>query len=166
MTDTWLVVIFAFVIVSYLPFGLFQMYLVLRSALLLRNLETKKYAELEKKNQVIVVTTTNGMASDVVQWMIAQTESYGLGVKQFVIKEAHDEFHYSAAEITVPKEYSTKNKSRNKMRALQYGIEFLHEQGYGKETYIVWQDDDSLVSKRYIEYVINHMTEGGGHNEA
>jgi cellulose synthase/poly-beta-1,6-N-acetylglucosamine synthase-like glycosyltransferase len=161
MTALWVETLLAIVIISYVPFGLFQMYLVLRSVFLTRGLETKQYPPLEKKNNVIVVTTTNGMATDVVQWMIKQTDSYGLGVKQFVVKEERDQFKYGCGEITVPKDYKTKNGSRNKMRALQYGIEKLHEMGYGKETYIVWQDDDSLVSKRYIEYVMNHLTEGG-----
>jgi hypothetical protein len=162
MSDLWIEALFAAVIVSYVPFGLFQMYLVVWSAIKTRGMETRKYPDLQKKNNVIVVTTTNGMATDVVEWMISQVGSYALGVKQYVIKEERDTFRYSCEQITVPTDYKTKNGSRNKMRALQYGIEFLHERGYGKETYIIWQDDDSLVSRRYVEYVVNHMTEGGG----
>ena len=116
----------------------------------------------EVNNRVVVEITTNGMATSVVEKIIATTKSYALGVEIFVLKEERDPFKYSCDEIIVPKDYKSKNASRNKMRALQYGIEYLHDKGYGKETYICHLDDDTIADKDYLEYAIHHMTGAGG----
>lgn len=126
----------------------------------------KKQKRLENDNNVIIAITTNGMATDVVEKIIATIRSYELhltdGEDIFVIKEERDPFRYSCAEITVPSTYQCPNKSRSKMRALQYGNEKFHEMGYGKETYICHLDDDSLVDKDYLEYIIHYMKDAGG----
>ncbi|KQM10988.1 hypothetical protein AOA81_00020 [Methanomassiliicoccales archaeon RumEn M2] len=124
--------------------------------------EAEKDPMLEKPNNVIVVITTNGMATDVVEKIISNIKGYELGLEIFVIKEHRDTFSYSCREITVPKDYVCPNGSRNKMRAMQYGNEWLRTEGYGRETYICHLDDDSMVDKPYLEYVINHMTVEGG----
>lgn len=158
----FLQVFYAIIILSYTPFGIMQMYLIASNMLFMRNLHKKRYKKLKKKNNVIVVTTTNGAATDVVEKIIATVDGYGLGVKQFVIKEERDKFKYSCEEIVVPSKYVCPDHSRNKMRALHYGIMSLHKKGYGKETYICHLDDDSIVTKKYLEYIINYMTEEGG----
>lgn len=123
-------------------------------------LATKK--KLSTPNNVIVAITTNGMATDVVEMIISKIRGYGLGNEIFVVKEGYDEFHYSCTDITVPIDYISKNRSKNKLRALQYANEWFHEKGYGKETYICHLDDDSLVDRDYLEYIANYMTGDGG----
>jgi cellulose synthase/poly-beta-1,6-N-acetylglucosamine synthase-like glycosyltransferase len=153
---------FAAVVLSYSPFAIYQMYLMIISFFGNDVRDAEKDRILEKPNNVIVVVTTNGMATDVVEKIISNIKGYDLGLEIFVIKEHRDTFRYSCREITVPKEYVCPNGSRNKMRAMQYGNEWLQREGYGKETYICHLDDDSMVDKPYLEYVINHMkTEGG-----
>lgn len=158
---SFLDVFYFIIVVSYTPFGLMQMYLVLSNGFI-RNRHGRRYKKLGKKNNVLVVIVTNGKATDVVQSIISIINGYELDIKQYVIKEENDTFKYNCDEIVVPTAYTTKNRSRNKMRALQYGIEWLHEKGYEKETYICHLDDDSVVTKRYLEYLINHMSGEGG----
>ena len=112
--------------------------------------EAEKDPMLEKPNNVIVVITTNGMATDVVEKIISNIKGYELGLEIFVIKEHRDTFSYNCREITVPKDYVCPNGSRNKMRAMQYGNEWLRTEGYGRETYICHLDDDSMVDKPYF----------------
>ncbi len=154
--------LYAIIILSYTPLGLYQMFLVARSVILLRGLEEKQYPKLDVKNKLVVAITTNGNATDVVEKIIATTMGYGLDLRMYVIKEESDTFRYSCQEIVVPKDYQCAHGSRNKMRALQYGIEWMGGNGLGKETYICHLDDDSMVSKEYLEYVIDSMTEEGG----
>ena len=76
---------YAAIILSYTPFGLYQMLLITRSTILLRDLEKKQYAPLDIKNKLAVVITTNGNATDVVEKIISTTMSYGLDLKMYVI---------------------------------------------------------------------------------
>lgn len=78
-----------------------------------------------------------------------------------MVKEEYDKFKYSAKEIIVPSAYNCQNGSHKKMRALHYAIQRIHQLGYGKETYILHLDDDSIVSKSYIEYVRGMEEEAG-----
>jgi len=157
-----LLALFLIIILSYTPFGMYQMYLVLRHVFPKKRKEADAYPKKDKRNEVIVVITTNGKATDVVEKIVATIDAYGLGIRQYVIKEERDSFVYSCEQIVVPKDYSTANGSRNKMRALQYGIERLHAMGYGKETYVCHLDDDSIVTKDYLEYIGDRMTSEGG----
>ena len=100
---------------------------------------------LDRPNNVIVVITTNGMATDVVEKIIRKVGHYNVASRIFVLKEERDDFAYSCDMITVPSDYTCDNHSRCKMRAMHYGIQALHDMGYGKETYIVHLDDDSVV---------------------
>lgn len=101
------------------------------------------------------------MAADVVEKIIRKVRSYGLVSEIFVVKEARDRFRYSCREITVPADYVCGGGSRNKMRAMQYGIEALRAMGYGKETYICHLDDDSIVDKPYLMYVKYYLRAEG-----
>jgi cellulose synthase/poly-beta-1,6-N-acetylglucosamine synthase-like glycosyltransferase len=101
------------------------------------------------------------MATDVVEKIIRKVRSYNLASEIFVIKEARDTFRYSCREIAVPADYVPGGGSRNKMRAMQYGIEALHAMGYGKKTYICHLDDDSIVDKPYLMYVKYYLRAEG-----
>ena len=76
---------FAIIILSYTPFGVYQIYLIFYNSFVFRDYDDKK-DNLKQRNQVILVTTTNGMATDVVEIIISTIDHYGLDVKQFVIK--------------------------------------------------------------------------------
>lgn len=102
---------------------------------------------------MIVLIATNGGAPTIVEKILATVRGYGLGVEPMVLSEERDRFRYSATNISVPAGYRTPNGSLRKMRALQYGIEELHCQGRGAETYIVHLDDDSVPSRGYLEHV-------------
>jgi len=164
--STNLHILFAILIVFYTPFALYQMFLVISSIIHSDKKYFEKQSPIKKDNNVIIAITTNGMATDVVEKIISTIRGYGLhltdGEDIYVIKEEKDVFKYSCSEITVPLDYQSPNRSRCKMRAMQYGIEKFHEMGYGKETYICHLDDDSLVDKEYLEYIIHYMTGAGG----
>lgn len=153
--------IFIFVTIAYVPFGVYQAHLAVVATYITDDKYFKTKKRLEKPNNTIVTITTNGMATDVVEKIIAIINGYGLPVEIYVIKEYRDNFNYSCKEIVVPKEFVCPNKSRNKMRALQYGNIWLHDHGYGKETYVIHLDDDSIVDRDYIEYVRNYLTAEG-----
>jgi cellulose synthase/poly-beta-1,6-N-acetylglucosamine synthase-like glycosyltransferase len=158
----FLLALFLIIVLSYTPFGVYQMFLIIHNILFLKDEDPTSFAQLDKKNKVIVITTTNGKAADVVEKIISTIDGYGLGIRQYVIKEERDGFNYGCEQIIVPKDYVTKNGSRNKMRALQYGIEQLHAEGIGKETYLCHLDDDSVVTKGYLEFITDHMVDEGG----
>ncbi len=161
-TDSTLELVFFFLMLTYLPFGLYQVYLMFVNILTPDSRYMKGMKPLEKPNNIIVVVTTNGMATDVVEKIIKKIKSYSMGIRVFVIKEYRDTFEYDCDQIVVPKDYKCPNSSRNKMRAMQYGIEVLHSMGYGKETYICHLDDDSVVDEPYLEFVANYMSCEGG----
>jgi len=160
--DTTAEAILAVMLLTYTPFAVYQLYLMDYSLWMSDNKLFKDKEKLEKANNVIVAITTNGMATDVVEKIIAKIRRYGVASEIYVVKEERDKFRYSCEEIVVPSDYVCPNGSRNKMRAMQYGIEAMHEMGYGEETYICHLDDDSVVDRPYLEYIRDYMTTGGG----
>ena len=148
-------------LLCYFPLAVYQMYLVCYSIFRTDKKLLMRQKPLRTPNNVIVAITTNGMATDVVEKIIRKVRSYKIATDIFVIKEERDEFIYSCRVINVPANYKCKNRSRNKMRAMQYGIEELHRLGYGKETYICHLDDDSVVDKAYLRYVKYYLSEEG-----
>ena len=133
--DNPLELILLIMLLVYFPYAMYQLYLICYSLWRTDKDIMLKHKPLKEPNNVIVSITTNGMATDVVEKIIKKIEKYGVVSEIFVVKEARDKFTYSCREIVVPEKYKCKNRSRNKMRAMQYGIEALHEMGYGKETY-------------------------------
>lgn len=111
--------------------------------------------------KVLVVICTNGQNAGVVESITGTIRGYRMGIPVYVIKEENDRFRYSGLEIIVPGSFRTPNGSRRKMRALQYGIEYLHDHGYGRETYICHLDDDSVVEKEYLEYIFSMQETAG-----
>ena len=148
-------------LLSYFPFALYQLFLMDYSMYMTDKRGFAHANPLPVPNNLIVVITTNGMATDVVEKIIAKTRRYGSASEIFVIKEARDPFEYSCREITVPADYKCPNGSRNKMRAMHYGAQVLHDMGYGAETYICHLDDDSVVDRPYLEYIRLYLTGGG-----
>ena len=109
-----------------------------------------------------VVICTNGKAVAVVDYLLTTIRGYGMTeVGLYVIKEAYDVASYRATEIVVPKDFTTKNGSWTKERALQYGVEWGCARGWGAETYVVHLDDDSLVTKEYLQFVLGMEEEAG-----
>jgi len=153
-----LVVVIAILILLYFPVASLQLILMLRNILVHDRAEM---SVLVPGRRVIVEICTNGQNPSVVEHIIDVIKGYGLNLEIYVVKEDYDLFHYSANEIVVPKLYTTKNGSRKKMRGLHYGIEYLHAQGYGSETYICHLDDDSLVERDYLQYIYG-MSETAG----
>lgn len=111
--------------------------------------------------RVVVIVCTNGQNAEVVERICHRIRSYAIPVEIFVLREAVDPFPYSASTITVPAAYQTAHRSRNKMRALQYGIEYLHLRGYGRETFVCHLDDDSVVERGYLEHIFAMPEEAG-----
>lgn len=157
----WFSLLFFLMMIVYTPLGLYQLYLVISAFLHSDEEEILSQHPLAIPNRVLVVITTNGLATDVVEKIIAKVQGYGVAAGVFVVKEAKDPFHYSCTEITVPADYRCAHGSRCKMRAMQYGIEWLHAQGYGQETYICHLDDDSIVDRPYLMYVKYYLTAAG-----
>ena len=104
-------------------------------------------------NKVIIEIVTNGENTESTLSIIERILSYKFKDPIYVLTEYYDNFNYGVPTIKVPKNYSTLKKSMKKMRALQYGIEILHDLGYGRDTYIIHLDDDSYVNEDYIQYV-------------
>ena len=119
----WFSILFFLTMIAYMPLGLYQFYLVISAFLHSDKEEILSQHPLAIPNQVLVVIATNGLATDVVEKIIAKVKSYNVAAGIFVIKEARDPFHYSCTEITAPIEYRCAHGSRCKMRAMQYGIE-------------------------------------------
>ena len=158
--------VFTAIVLTYNPLAVYQTFLIASSLLHKDGDYLARQTPLVKSNRAIVVITTNGLATDVVEMIIAKIRGYGLPLGRdgdgiFVIKEERDKFVYSCRMITVPSGYVSGNRSRNKMRALQYGIEWLHRNGYGKETYVCHLDDDSVVDREYLDYVIRYLRAEG-----
>jgi cellulose synthase/poly-beta-1,6-N-acetylglucosamine synthase-like glycosyltransferase len=79
-----------------------------------------------------------------------------------VLKEEKDGNGYDAdISVVVPADYETANKAMYKSRALQYFSEWLKQNEYGSETYIIHLDDDSIVSEEYVRYVLGMNAECG-----
>lgn len=156
-----LVILVAVLVLVYTPISFWQVSLLLRRATRLPPARPSGLPADYRSRRVLVVVCTNGQNPHVVEKILATLESYRLPVERLVIKEERDPFRYSATEITVPRSYRTQNGSRTKERALQFGIEYLHSQGCGPETYICHLDDDSVVTREYLEYIF-WMTEEAG----
>ena len=148
-------------LLTYLPYAIYQLFLMDYSLYMTDKKLKEKQTPLEIPNNVIVAITTNGMATDVVEKIIKKIRKYDVASEIYVVKEERDTFTYSCKEITVPSDYKCPNGSLCKMRAMHYGILALHDLGYGKETYIVHLDDDSIVDRPYLEYVRYYLNTGG-----
>ncbi len=148
----------AFLIAAYFPVAGVQFALMVRSLLV-------PFSCLGHRSRpgrrVVVIVCTNGENAPVVETILARLRGYSLPIRVFVLKEEHDRFRYSVDEIVVPVGYRTPNQSRKKMRALQYGIEHLASLGYSEETYVCHLDDDSVVTKPYLEHIFS-MKEAAG----
>ncbi|MBX8631288.1 MAG: glycosyltransferase [Thermoplasmata archaeon] len=150
----------AVLVLLYFPIALMQDWLLVRNRNTFRSECTHDGGKVEGR-RVICVVTTNGQNPMVVEHILSVLRSYNLTVELFVIKEEKDRFSYSASQIIVPRDYRTVNNTKNKMRALQYGIQYLHDRGYGSETYICHLDDDSLVTEEYIEHIFRMKEHAG-----
>ncbi len=160
ISDFWLILL-TILILLYFPVAAFQAGLMLHSILRRAGAGSRGAGPRRPGRKVIVVICTDGQNTRVVEWISARIRSYALSVRVFVIAEERDPFPYSADRIIVPASYRTRNGSLRKMRALQYGIEYLHREGYGKETYICHLDDDAIVERAYLEHIFR-MDEDGG----
>lgn len=148
-------------LISYFPYAVYQIYLMDYCLYMTDKKIKDRKKRLEVPNNVIVAITTNGMATDVVEKIIAKVRGYGLASEIFVVKEERDPFQYSCRMIAVPSDYVCPGGSRCKMRAMHYGIQAMHDMGYGKETYICHLDDDSIVDRPYLEYVKYYLDAEG-----
>jgi len=159
--EQWIFLIVAAVLILlYFPIAVMQDWLLLRNRKTFRN-KCKHDDADNTARKVLCVITTNGKNPMVVEHIIGVVKSYYLPVELFVIKEERDKFRYSCSEIVVPASYETKNNTKNKMRALQYGIEWLHNRGYGAESYICHLDDDSIPTMDYLEHIFTMKEEAG-----
>jgi len=160
-TDTFVISLAAIVmILLYFPIAVMQDWLLLWHRKSFKN-ECRHCENYDDGRRVAAIITTNGKNPLVVEHIVAVLHSYNVKMEVFVIKEEKDKFRYSAREIVVPSIYNTPGCTRNKMRALHYGIRWLHERGYGSETYLCHLDDDSLVTEEYISHIF-HMKEEAG----
>ncbi|MCL5678245.1 MAG: glycosyltransferase family 2 protein [Candidatus Thermoplasmatota archaeon] len=150
----------ALLVLLYFPIAIMQDWLLIRNRKTFR-IECDHSASAEQGRRVLCVVTTSGQNPMVVEHILSVLRSYNLSIELFVIKEEKDRFTYSATEITVPGAYETGNRTKHKMRALQYGIERLHDLGYDRETYICHLDDDSLVTEEYLEHIFRMKEEAG-----
>ncbi|MEM3851384.1 MAG: glycosyltransferase family 2 protein [Methanomassiliicoccales archaeon] len=150
-------------VLIYLPIAVMQDWLLIRNRKVMRRICTHANVN-QGSRKVLCVIATNGKNPMVVEHIIGVVRSYFLPVEIFVIKEERDHFKYSCNEITVPQDYTTPNSTKYKMRALQFGIEKLHEAGYGEDTYICHLDDDSIPTYDYLEHLFSMEEEAGqGH---
>ena len=144
--------------VMYFPITMYSLYAMIK-ARMHKNNDTGKVRPDGRK--ILVEIVTNGQNPEVVEDIIERVRTFNVELEIYVLKEEYDKFAYSAKQIVVPLGYNTKNESFKKMRALQYGIGYLHKLGYGPETYIVHLDDDSIVTESYIRYVETMETQAG-----
>ncbi len=94
--------------------------------------------------------------------IVKQLKSYNFkNLYIYILVEYDNKTDYGVKSIVVPKDYKTDHHSKSKHRALHYFSEWLKKEGYGKETYVVHLDDDSVVSKKYLEYVMGMTAEAG-----
>jgi len=141
---------FIFFTVIATPFAVFQPILLLRNRKVLRY----SYNQPKPGRKLLVVIATNGKASYVVNKIVATLRSYNLEMEIFALIEEYDRSNYDCDTIVVPKNYSTPKHSMNKHRALNYLSEWMGRRGYGSETYVVHLDDDSVVTKEYLQHVL------------
>jgi len=136
---------------------------ILQPILLMRNRKLRKYMHRDPVpgRRILVLITTVGRASNVVNHIIDVVQSYQLNVDIRVLIEEYDKSEYHAQTIVVPESYITEKKSQNKHRALHYFSQWLRDNGYGPETYVIHLDDDTFVTKEYIQHVFS-MDEHAG----
>ena len=161
---TVLAIVSAVFVSLYLPIAVWQVSGVFRgwfSPLHRRKGGSRDDRPVVVGRRVAVVICTNGENPDVVEWILSELKGYRAALEFFVIKEERDPFLYSASMLTVPAGYACPNGSRNKMRALHYGTLKLGELGYGPETYLIFLDDDSLVTREYVAQVWRMTDEAG-----
>lgn len=154
------VIVLAVLVVIYTPISVGQLVLLI-SAWRRRGRADAPPPSGPPDRRVAVVICTNGQNPQVVEKILATVNAYGLPVESFVIKEEADPFHYAAREIVVPRSYRSPNHSLNKERALQFGAEQFRRLGYGAETYLCHLDDDSIVSREYLQHVFRMPEEAG-----
>ena len=70
----------------YLPFAAYQMYLIIYSMVVTDEKIKARKRRLDRSNNVIVVITTNGMATDVVEKIIRKVGHYNVASKIFVLR--------------------------------------------------------------------------------
>lgn len=144
--------------VMYFPITTFSLYAMIKARVHRFNKPGKQRPD---GRRVLVEIVTNGQNPEVVEDIIKKVRAFRTELEIYVLKEEYDRFAYSAKQIVVPLGYRTRNESFKKMRALQYGIEYLHRLGYGSETYIVHLDDDSVVNESYVRFVETMETQAG-----
>ena len=147
--------------VMYFPITMYSLYAMIKAGVH-KNSDTGKVRPDGRR--ILVEIVTNGQNPEVVEDIIERVRTFSMELEICVLKEEYDRFAYSAKQIVVPLGYRTKNESFKKMRALQYGIGYLHKLGYGPETYIVHLDDDSIVNESYIRHVETMETQAGQGN--
>ncbi len=136
--------------VMYLPITAYSLYAMLKVRF---RPHMRGYGSRPNNRRLVVEIVTNGQNPEVVEDIISKLKTYKTRFETWVLKEDYDRFDYSANEIVVPSDYKAPNGSYRKMRAMQYGIEYFHNLGYGQETYIIHLDDDSIVNESYIQHV-------------
>lgn len=139
------------------PFSILQPILLIRN----RNLRKYRHKNPVPGRKIIVLITTVGKASTVVNHITEVVRSYKLNVDIKVLIEEYDHSNYEAGTIVVPEAYQTEKNSQNKHRALHYFSQWLRDNGYGRETYVIHLDDDTYVTKEYIQHVFS-MEEHAG----
>ena len=139
------------------PFSILQPILLIRN----RNLRKYRHRPPVPGRRIMVLITTVGKASSVVNHIIDVTRSYGFDVDIRVLIEDYDHSHYNADTIVVPESYQTGRNSQNKHRALHYFSQWLKDNGYGPETYVIHLDDDTYVTGEYIQHVFSMVEHAG-----
>ena len=139
------------------PFSILQPILLIRN----RNLRKYRHRPPVPGRRIMVLITTVGRASSVVNHIIDVTRSDGLDVDIRVLIEDYDHSHYNADTIVVPESYQTGRNSQNKHRALHYFSQWLKDNGYGSETYVIHLDDDTYVTGEYIQHVFSMVEHAG-----
>jgi hypothetical protein len=152
LMNIYLTVVYIFILL-YTPLSFFQLFRLI--TLKLRKDHNYKRKKNKSNRKIITLLVTNGANPGVASEMIQKVKSYNLNFNEiYVIKEQYDKNKYGCKEIVVPKNYNTKNGSRTKERALQYSIEWLKREGLvSNKIFLLHLDDDSVVSKDYIEYI-------------
>jgi len=158
MQSVLLYILYFFAIIM-LPFIVYESYHLIINPLLLREKPKKPV----QGRRILAVVTTVGKNPEVVNDVIfKKLKSYDKNIKTAVVIEYNDKNEYNCDYIIrVPENYKTKNNSKYKSRALQYFSEWLKQNNFGKETYVLHLDDDSYVEKKYIDYIYGMEEEAG-----
>ncbi len=139
------------------PFSILQPILLIMN----RNLRKYKHRPYVAGRRVIILITTVGQASNVVNHIIEVIRGYALDVDIRVLIEEYDRSVYNADAIVVPESYRTEKNSQNKHRALHYFSQWLSDNGYSSDTYVIHLDDDTYVTREYIQHVFSMEEDAG-----